>query len=96
MRDREVAEDPDLRTHEKETTIRFANDQDRLRIASEQAAVIRWLLNHPEYEETNARVKGGVQHATVGTLPVGALKLKGKTRKTNTPSSVLGSLPESE
>jgi hypothetical protein len=88
----EVRADPDLGTMEKETVIRFANDQDRLRIHSEQASVVRWLLGNPDYEEKNRREHDGTVYATTGTLSLGALKLSGD-RKQTTPSSVVGGYP---
>jgi len=94
MTETKISEDPDLTPKEKETIIRFANDEDRLHIHSEQAAVIRWLLAHPEYREDRRRVTNGQQHATTGTLPVGALSLKGQSRKSSRPSDVTGVLPD--
>lgn len=90
----DVAEDPELTPTEKETTIRFAKDEDRLTIHSEQTAVVRWLLDHPEFREQRRRVEGGTVHAVTGRLPVGCLKLSGSSRQANTPSSVTGTLPD--
>lgn len=88
-----VAEDPELKPEEKETLIGFSKADERLRIHSEQAAVVRWLLQHPEYREESRRRSDGQQHATTGTLPVGCLKLSGESRSSSRPSDVTGSLP---
>lgn len=88
----EVREDPALQPEEKETIIRWANDEDRATIHSEQATVVKWLYSHPEYREENRRVSSGELHATTGTLPVGALKLSGYPRQSNYTSGVLGTL----
>lgn len=92
----EVKEDSALMPEEKETSLTFSKGQDRVRIHSEMAAVVRWLLDHPDYREERSRISEGVQHATTGTLPVGALKLAGNPRKDSTPSGIIGKLPEDD
>jgi hypothetical protein len=89
-------EDPDLTPAEKETTIRFGNDTDRLTIFSEQRSVVRWLDTHPHFEETDRRVKDGLLVGITGTLPIGCLQLKGTPRKATNPASVLGKLGDSD
>jgi hypothetical protein len=88
----DVREDPKLTPAEKETTIRSANDQDRLYITSEQSSVVRWLRDHPQFTEEGRRVVEGSLVAIDGTLPVGCLLLKGRARKDSTTSGFLGSL----
>lgn len=88
-----VRDDPDLTSAEKETLIHWSRDDERLRIHSEQAVVVKWLVRHPQFRERDRRVKDGVLHAVTGTLPVGALKLSGSPRKSNQPGRVLGKLP---
>jgi len=96
MTDLEAGEDSRLTAAEKETTIRWANDQDRLHIASEQRAVIRWLRQNPHFDRTWRRLTDGQVVAISGTLPVGAMLLKGKPRKSNQPARTLGELPEED
>jgi hypothetical protein len=85
-----VRSDPGLTTEEKETLIGFSNADDRLRIHSEQASIVKWLIGHPEYQEDSRREKDGTVYATTGTLPVGVLKLKVNARQSSMPSDVIG------
>lgn len=94
MTELEIKSDPALETSEKETMIRMERvDGDyQLTVHSEHAVVVKWLLQHPDYEQNSKRVSQGIQHATTGTLPVGALKLSGR-RQAQTPGSILGQIP---
>lgn len=47
----------ELRPKEKETTIRFAKDQDRIRIFSAETSIMRRLIAHPEFEVETIRQK---------------------------------------
>jgi len=91
----EYRDDPDLTPEEKEITITFGAHTDRLHIHAEKATVVKWLDNHPRFNERNRREKNGVLHALTGTLPLGALKLSGD-RKSTTMSSVLGGYPSED
>ena len=48
-----VREDPELTPQEKETTLRFAKDEDRVAIYTDEAGIGRRLLAHP-----SARIEG--------------------------------------
>jgi len=91
-----VTTDPDLSPEERETVIQWADDEDRLHIFTEMAAIGRWLHKHPDAEVTSTREKDGQIVATVARLTVGALKLSGHPRKSTTPSSVTGTLPDGD
>lgn len=83
-----IREDPDLTQMEKETTVTWAKDQERVHIHSEMGSIVRWLLDHPDFEEAGRRLNNGEIHAVRGTLPVGCLKLQATPRKSSRPSDV--------
>ena len=84
-----IREHPDLTPAEKETTIRFAKDQDRATIYTAEAGVGRRLLAHPhaDVKDVNVLEDGGTRPVApsevsgrdiVGvrvSVPVGALKV---------------------
>lgn len=90
----EYVDDPNLSAVEKEVSLTFSRDEDRLRIHSEISSVTKWLDNHPEFSERFRRETDGAVYAINGTLPVGCLSLKGTSRKSQQPSAVTGVLPE--
>ena len=90
----DVAEDDVLRPEEKEVIIRWAKDEDRLSVHSEHASVTRWLMEHPDFEVVERREKDGALCAVRGELPVGALNLSGRPRKSNQTARVLGKFPD--
>jgi hypothetical protein len=90
----DVHADPELSPIERETMIRWSAADDRAHVASEEPAVIRWLLEHPEYEEIRSRSDSEGQTFSKGRLPVGCVKLSGESRSDNRHSRVLGQLPE--
>jgi len=85
-------DDPDLGTMEKEVSITFARDEDRAHVHAEISSVVKWLDNHPEFETEDVRRHDGNIVALTGTLPVGCLHLKGKSRKQDTAGRITGSL----
>lgn len=89
----EYRDDPTLGPGEKEITMRFARDEDRVTITAEITSWVRWLDHHPEFNETWRRETDGVVHAVSGTLPLGVLQLSGNPRKSTEPASPLGKLP---
>jgi hypothetical protein len=82
-----VREDPNLTPAEKETTIRFAKDEERATVYSAEAGLTRRLLAHPETDTVGVVVADGDARREVDTddvrgrsvvgcrvrLPVGAL-----------------------
>ena len=66
-------EDPRLASGEKETTIRFAKDEDRATVHTDEAAIGRRLLAHPDSTvESVAVLDGGserVRRVSVEDLP---------------------------
>lgn len=100
-----VREDPDLRPFEKETTVRFAKDDDRATVVTEEAGMTRRLLQHPETSVRWLRVLDGDVRATVDpesyesgavvgcyvTVPVGALKIQLSPRASGGHADVVSS-----
>ena len=100
-----VSGDPDLKNTERETTFTFAADRDRVRVHSAVPAVVRGVLAHDEslllratvYDGGGVRtVAGGEVGDTVGdivsiraTLPLGALSVKARPRKSNQPGDLV-------
>ena len=54
-----VGEDADLLSAEKETTITFAKDDDRARVFTAEAGLMRRLLAHPDAEVSAYALEGG-------------------------------------
>jgi len=89
-----VREDPDLTPQEKETTIRFAKDEEHATVYTAEAGLTRRLLAHPnaEVEELNVLEDGATRNVApsevsgreiVGvraSVPVGALKIRVSSR----------------
>lgn len=84
--------DPALSPLERETNITFSVADDKTRVSSEEASIIRWLLEHPEYEEEDRREHDDDVVFITGKLPIGCLMLKGKPRKSNHHSRITGEL----
>jgi hypothetical protein len=92
-----VREDPRLTPQEKETTFRFAKDEDRVAIYTDEAGIGRRLLAHPSAriegvtvvdEDVRPTVSVGEVNgrdivAVRGRLPVGALKVGLTPRETS-------------
>jgi hypothetical protein len=89
-----VREDPDLTPQEKETTIRFAKDEEHATVYTAEAGLTRRLLAHPnaDVEEVNVLEDGATRNVDpaevsgrdiVGvraSVPVGALKVRVSAR----------------
>jgi hypothetical protein len=92
-----VREDPDLAPQEKETTLRFAKDENRVAIYTAEAGIGRRLLAHPRARIEGVTVVDNDVRPTVsvgevngrdivavrGSLPVGALKVRRTSRETD-------------
>lgn len=89
-----VATDTDLSPEEKETVIQWSKAEDSALVHSEMPAVVRWLLQNPNADIQHTRTKDDQIVAAQARLSVGMLKLSGSPRKSTTPSSVVGKLPE--
>ena len=92
----QVKEDPELLPCEKETTFSFAKDEDRARVHTDEAGLMRRLLQHPEFEITELRLHTQVGYRYVdceqdltecdsvigvkGSIPVTALLVKSASR----------------
>lgn len=89
-------DDPELRPEEKETTLRFARDEDVAAFYTAEAGVGRRLIAHPESVLDGVVIKDGRARPTKaleevergeqvvgvrGTIPVGALSVKSSSRK---------------
>jgi len=92
------ADDPELTPAEKETTVRFARDDDRAEVYTAEAGLGRRLLCHPFAEirgvtvaDGGARPERGVEDLdgdedVVGvraSVPVGLLQIKSTPRRDN-------------
>jgi len=100
-----VAGDPDLTRAERETTLRFADDQDVAHVHSASPGVVRRLLAHDHVRVSAVTVHDGEGIQTVdaaevvdvdgeivslrATLPVGAIGVKSVPRKTNQSAEVV-------
>lgn len=98
-----VKEDSDLTPAEKETSINFTKTEDRARVFTAEAGLMRRLLQHSEFQvghvvtESRARVESvaeldATNTAIVGvkgTIPVGALKIQRTARASSGHASVI-------
>jgi len=97
-------DDPRLAPEEKETTIRFAKDEDRATVHTDEAGIGRRLLAHPdaEVEELTVLDDDSVRrltpdevnddHAPVGiraSIPIGTLSVRSSPRKSAQHSAVI-------
>jgi hypothetical protein len=91
-------DDPTLSPAEKETTFRFARDEDRVTFYTTEAGVGRRLIAHPEAVLDGVVVRDGDARPTLppeevtagehvvgvgGTLPIGAFSIKSEPRKSD-------------
>ena len=100
-----VAGDPDLTKAERETTVTFADDQDRARVHSASPGVVRRILAHDDTRLLSATIHDGEGVRTVSggevvdedgdivsirsTLPVGCILVKAIARKNNQSAAVV-------
>lgn len=98
-------DDPKLRPEEKETTLAFARDEDRIRFFTAEAGVGRRLLAHPaavldevvvegEWDKRPARDPAEISEGehvvgVRGTLPVGALLIKSRLRQSEQHAAIV-------
>lgn len=98
-----VEEDSTLSSVEKETTIRFAKDEDVASVFTEEAGLMRRLLQHPHFDVETVRLQSGREVApddfeegcitgVKGNIPVEAVVLQTSLRETSQHSAVV---PES-
>ena len=98
-----VKEDSSLSSVEKETTIRFAKDEDVASVFTEEAGLMRRLLQHPHFEVETVRLQSGREVApndfekgsitgVKGNILLGAVVLQTSLRETSQHSAVV---PES-
>jgi len=98
------ADDPRLSPEEKETTLRFARDEDVAHFYTAEAGVGRRLIAHPEAVLDGVVVADGDARPTKppaevrptehvvgvrGTLPVGALLVKSRLRQTDRHAEII-------
>lgn len=83
-----VSEDSDLTPMEKETSIHFAKDEDRLTVFSAEAGIMRRLLAHPEFEIDEIRQTTGD-----GKIHVGGDELEAEFDGRRQTIAVKGSAP---
>lgn len=99
-----VGSDPDLLPEERETSFRFTDRNDRVRVYTENAAIARRLLQHPEFDLATLRVSdderfgavvdpvdfsGGRVTGVQGTIPMGCLTVKKSPRSTGGKADVV-------
>ncbi|MFD1687596.1 hypothetical protein [Halobellus litoreus] len=91
-----VREDPSLTPQEKETTIRFAKDEEHATVYTAEAGLARRLLAHPDADvrDVNVLEDDGTRTVAPGevlgrdivglraNVPVGALKVRVSARST--------------
>ena len=97
-------DDPRLAPSEKETTIRFARDEDRAVIHTDEAGLGRRLLAHDDSDVVEVAVldDGRVRRVTLdevergdepvgvrATLPIGALSIRSSSRKSDRHAQVV-------
>ena len=97
-------DDPELTPEEKETTLRFARDEDVATFYTAEAGVGRRLIAHPESVLDGVVIKDGRGRPTKapeevergeavvgvrGTIPVGALQIKSTSRKSDSHASIV-------
>jgi len=97
-------DDPALAPEEKETTLRFARDEDVAAFHTDEAGIGRRLIAHPEtvldgvvIRDGNVRrtrapseVEPGEEVVGVrGTIPVGALSIKSTARKSDRHATIV-------
>ena len=89
-----VREDPDLVPMEKETTFRFAKDQDRADVFTSERGLTRRLLTFPPFDLQTVTLADGSRVDCIqsidasedtivgvrGWVPIGCLKLRTSTR----------------
>jgi len=76
-----ITEDPQLASHEKETTMRINKQEEKIIIFSEIASMIRGLLKRDDFEVIEKRTVDGDTVAVKGKLPLGVLKIQQNERK---------------
>ena len=75
-----VSEDPSLSPMEKETTIRWAKDQDQAILHTDERGMMRGAIRHPRVQIESHNVRQGSITSVRATLPIGLLLLKGEPR----------------
>ena len=84
-----VREDPSLSPMEKETTIRFAKDQDRATLHTDHGALIRRAIRHPRVRIETHNVREGSIASVRCTLPVGLVSIGRNPRNGQGQASVI-------
>lgn len=99
-----VSEDTDLLTMEKETTLRFAKDQNRVSVCTEEAGLMRRLLCHPNFIVEDLRVNSqttwganvvpedfeeGTITGLEGSIAIGFLSIGTSSRSTSQHAAVV-------
>lgn len=98
------ADDPELRPEEKETTVRFARDEDVATFYTAEAGIGRRLIAHPESVLDGVVIRDGRGRPTKapaevepgedvvgvrGTIPVAALSVKSSSRKSDRHATIV-------
>jgi len=83
------SEDSGLGPEEKETTIRWAKDQECVHIGSEMAGIINRLLHHPHFEEERRRTLEADAVYVAGTIPLGCLSVATDPRASGSNAEVV-------
>jgi hypothetical protein len=97
-------DDPELAPEEKETTLRFARDEDVATFYTAEAGLGRRLIAHPETVLHGVVIKDGRARPTKppeeveqgehvvgvrGTIPLGALSVKSSSRETEQHAAIV-------
>lgn len=81
---------PDLDPIERETYIRVSEDEDRALVHTDNPHVLRRLRALDHWEEDRVYRSSGEVHGGEGTVPVGALKIRGRTWSSGGLANIVG------
>lgn len=84
-----VREDPALSPEEKQTMYTRTKVDNGFNVYSEEGAIMRRLLSHPEANVEPDRVVDGNIVAIRGTIPNSLQKILGNSRKDNSPAETV-------
>lgn len=82
-----IREDSDLFPAEKETIIRFAKDEDKAHVFTENGGIARRLHAHPDADVEVVRWVDGHPVGATGTIPVNYIVVKGTPRNSASQSA---------
>lgn len=84
-----VVENDGLKPAEKETTLRFGKDEDRATVHTDEAGIMRRLLQHDHTDDLETVERDGCIVAVRASIPVGAVTIKAEPRSSGTHADVV-------